>query len=205
MTVHSQPENRINDEQKAAVSTNDEASAPNLVGEMEQRMAALQAQVDEHLEKWRRTAAEFANYKKRQDRDRTQFTKYANSGLITRLLPVLDDLQRALATTPEHLNDHSWVEGISLIERKLWSTLQQEGAIVIEAAPGKPFDPALHEALTWEESDAVAEGHVIEQIQPGYKLHDRVLRPALVRVAKTISRPVEEEEKSAEQSSQGEQ
>ncbi|NOZ06498.1 MAG: nucleotide exchange factor GrpE [Chloroflexi bacterium] len=205
MTVHSQPKNRTNDEQKSTVSTNDETSAPNAVGEMEQHLATLQTQVDEHLEKWQRTAAEFANYKKRQERDRIQFMKYANSGLITRLLPVLDDLQRALATTPEHLNDHSWVEGISLIERKLWNTLQQEGAIMIEAGPGKPFDPALHEALTWEESDAVAEGHIIEQIQPGYKLHDRVLRPALVRVAKTISRPAEEEEKSEEQSSQGEQ
>jgi len=205
MTVYSQPENRINDEQKEAVSSNDETSAPNLVGETEQRLAALQSQVDEHLEKWQRTAADFANYKKRQERDRAQFTKYANSGLITRLLPVLDDLQRALATAPEHLNDHAWVEGISLIERKLLNTLQQEGAIMIEAGPGEPFDPALHEALTWEDSDTVADGHIIEQVQSGYKLHDRVLRPALVRVAKTTSRLAEEEDKSAEQSSQGEQ
>jgi len=205
MTVYSQPENRINDEQKEAVSSNDETSAPNLVSETEQRLAALQSQVDEHLEKWQRTAADFANYKKRQERDRAQFTKYANSGLITRLLPVLDDLQRALATAPEHLNDHAWVEGISLIERKLLNTLQQEGAIMIEAGPGEPFDPALHEALTWEDSDTVADGHIIEQVQSGYKLHDRVLRPALVRVAKTTSRLAEEEDKSAEQSSQGEQ
>ncbi len=176
-------------ESKPAVAQDKEtaASSDDQAGDLDQRLSALQAQADEYLNLWRRSAADFANYKKRQERERSDFMKYANAGLITRLLPALDDFQRALSAIPDNRNELIWIEGISLIERKLWTALEQEGVSAIPATPDQPFDPAIHEALTWEETDTVGDGHIIEQVQQGYELHGRVLRPSLVRVARGVA------------------
>jgi molecular chaperone GrpE len=198
----SNAEEVITTEDQVVSPVGEAAANKTEIGELEQKLAEAKSQADEYLDRWRRTAAEFANYKKRQERDRSDFTKYANAGLITRLLPILDDFQRALATVPDHLHELTWIEGIALIERKLWSTLEQEGVATIPAEPNQPFDPAIHEALTWEETEDIAEGHIIEQVQQGYKLHERVLRPALVRVAKAVTRPVADEDEK--QNKQGE-
>lgn len=175
-------------ESEPAVSQDQEtATSKDQPGDLEERLSALQAQADEYLDLWRRIAADFANYKKRQERERSDFMKYANAGLITRLLPVLDDFQRALSAVPDNPNELTWIEGISLIERKLWTALEQEGVRAIPATPDQPFDPAVHEALTWEETNTVGDGHIIEQVQQGYELHGRVLRPPLVRVARGVA------------------
>lgn len=137
----------------------------------------------EYLDSWRRAAADFSNYKKRIEKDNAEFTKFANSALIARLLPVLDDFDRAFQTVPDNLHALTWVEGVFLIARKLSAVLEAEGLKPIEALH-KPFDPNVHEAVIHEETDQHEDGIVIAELQRGYKLNERVIRPTLVKVAK---------------------
>jgi len=129
-----------------------------------------------------RMAADFANYRKRNEAERTEFAKFAKADLITRLLDVLDGYDRALASVPDDASGKPWVEGMWLVERKLRKILDAEGLEPVDSL-GKPFDPYLHEAVAHVESDQ-PEGTVIEEHQKAYRLHDRVIRPALVSVAK---------------------
>ena len=137
----------------------------------------------EYLDNWRRAAADFSNYKKRAEKDNAEFTKYANVTLIARLLPVLDDFDRAFQTIPDNLRALTWVDGIVLIARKMAAMLEAEGLKPIDAL-NKPFDPNVHEAVIHEESDKHEEGTVMAELQKGYKLNDRVIRPTMVKVAK---------------------
>lgn len=137
----------------------------------------------EYLDNWRRAAADFSNYKKRIEKDNAEFTKFANTALITRLLPILDDFERAFQTLPDNLRALTWVDGIFLIARKMTAILEAEGLKPIEAL-NQPFDPRLHEAVIHEETDQHEDGTVIAELQKGYKLNDRVIRPTLVKVAK---------------------
>ncbi len=132
-----------------------------------------------------RMAADFANYRKRNEAERTEFAKFAKADLITKLLDVLDGYDRALASVPDDAKGqpgNNWVEGMWLVERKLRRVLEAEGLEAIDSL-GQPFDPYLHEAVAHVESDE-PEGTVIEEHQKAYRLHDRVIRPALVSVAK---------------------
>ena len=129
-----------------------------------------------------RLAADFANYRKRNDAERVEFAKFAKADLIAKLLDVLDGYDRALATVPDEVKKQPWVEGMWLVERKLRSILEAEGLEPVESL-GKPFDPYMHEAVAHVESDQ-PDGTVIEEFQKAYRLHDRVIRPALVAVAK---------------------
>lgn len=129
-----------------------------------------------------RLAADFANYRKRTDAERSEFAKYAKADLIRKLLDVLDGYDRALETMPEEVKGQPWVEGMWLVERKLRAMLEAEGLQTLEAT-GKSFDPYQHEAVAHMESDA-PEGTVISEYQKGYRLHDRVIRPAIVTVSK---------------------
>lgn len=129
-----------------------------------------------------RMAADFSNYRKRNEAERTEFAKFAKADLITKLLDVLDGYDRALASVPEDVKGQPWVEGMWLVERKLRQILDAEGLEPVDSL-GKPFDPYVHEAVAHVESDQ-PEGTVIEEHQKAYRLHDRVIRPALVSVAK---------------------
>ena len=129
----------------------------------------------------KRMAADFANYRKRNDAERTEFAKFAKSDLIAKLLDVLDGYDRALATVPEELKGQPWVEGMWLVERKLRGILEGEGLEPVESL-GKPFDPYQHEAVAHVPSDE-PEGTVVQEHQKAYRLHDRVIRPALVTVS----------------------
>lgn len=136
-----------------------------------------------------RMAADFSNYRKRNETERLEFAKYAKADLITKLLDVLDGYDRALEGMPEAVKDqanNSWVEGMWLVERKLRSILDGEGLEPIDAL-GKPFDPYLHEAIAHVESEE-PEGTVIQEHRKAYRLNDRVIRPALVSVAKARTR-----------------
>lgn len=137
----------------------------------------------EYLDNWRRAAADFSNYRKRIEKDNAEFTKFANTTLITRLLPILDDFERAFQTVPDNLRALTWVDGVFLIARKMAAILEAEGLKPIEAL-NQPFDPRLHEAVIHEETDQHEDGIVIAELQKGYKLNDRVIRPTLVKVAK---------------------
>lgn len=159
-------------------------SRVELVEQVEQLSRELEqarARGDENLAKWQRSAADFANFKRRTDEERRGSAALANAALITRLLAVLDDFDRALANVPEDAHE-SWVEGIRLVERKLRGVLESEGVSSIDAI-GKPFDPNLHEAVVHEETTDHPDNHVIDELQRGYRLRDRVIRPSLVRVA----------------------
>ena len=129
-----------------------------------------------------RMAADFSNYRKRNEAERTEFAKFAKADLITKLLDVLDGYDRALASVPEDVKGQPWVEGMWLVERKLRQILDVEGLEPVESL-GQPFDPYVHEAVAHVESDQ-PEGTVIAEHQKAYRLHDRVIRPALVSVAK---------------------
>ena len=143
----------------------------------------LRAQADEYLDGWQRARAEFANYKKRIERDQEEARGRAAAALLAKILPVEDDLRRAVRERPEAEGYPHWADGIDLIQRKLAALLEAEGVEVIPA-DGVAFDPALHEAVTYEPSNDHKEGEIIEVIQQGYRLGERVLRPARVRVAR---------------------
>jgi molecular chaperone GrpE len=143
----------------------------------------LRAKADEYLDGWQRARAEFANYKKRIERDQEEARGRAAAALLAKVLPIEDDLRRAVRERPESDGLSHWADGIGLIQRKLEALLEAEGVEVIPAE-GVAFDPALHEAVTYEPSNDHQEGEIIEVIQQGYRLGERVLRPARVRVAR---------------------
>ena len=148
---------------------------------LERELSEAKAKSEEHLYNWQRSAADFSNYKRRTEDERSVLSQFSTAALISRLLAVLDDFDRALANVPSDAHD-SWIEGVQLVERKLRGVLESEGVTQIEAI-GQPFDPNLHEAVAHEETTEHADNEVIGEVQRGYRLHDRVLRPSLVRVA----------------------
>ncbi len=139
------------------------------------------ARADEATYNWQRSAADFANYKRRTDEDRSVLAQAGTTTVIAKLLAVQDDFDRALASVPEEIHE-GWLEGIRLVERKLRSVLESEGVTPIDAI-GELFDPHLHEAVVHEPTDLHPDNTVIEELQRGYRLRDRVLRPSLVKVA----------------------
>jgi molecular chaperone GrpE len=150
---------------------------------LEKQLAAAQAEAARNLDGWQRTQAEFANARKRFDKQRIEIYNSAGAELAGKLLPIIDDFERALETAPP--NDGSndaWVEGILLVHRKLLSTLEEMGVQIIPAV-GEPFDPNVHEALMQEPSDVYPSGTVTREMRRGYRLGDRVIRPSLVVVA----------------------
>jgi molecular chaperone GrpE len=167
-------------------------SEPALMDEsipLEERLALTQAALEasevkaaEYLEGWQRAQAEFTNYRKRQERERELMRFEAVGRVVKRYLPIVDDMQRALRDRPLEGEGAAWAEGVELIYRKLMSILEVEGVTIIEAE-GQMFDPNLHEAVVQSESDEHDSGIVIEVLQTGYKMGERVLRPAMVRVA----------------------
>jgi len=153
---------------------------------LHQELEEQKAKAAEYLDGWQRARAEFANYKKRIEKEQDDMLRSANGAFITKLLPVMDDFERAFEVLPPGLVGMTWLEGIALIYRKLQMLLEQEGVTVIETK-GQMFDPTLHQAVTYEESKEHEEGQIIGQVQKGYKMGDKVLRPSLVRVAKKVS------------------
>ncbi|HEX2221297.1 MAG TPA: nucleotide exchange factor GrpE [Candidatus Limnocylindria bacterium] len=149
---------------------------------LERELAAAREQAEDNLRKWQRSAADFSNYRRRTEEERGAAALMSNALLITKLLAVLDDFDRALDAVPPEVHD-AWVEGVRLVERKLRGVLDGEGVTPIDAL-GRPFDPHLHEAVVHEETREYPDNQVIGELQRGYRLHDRVIRPALVRVAK---------------------
>ena len=147
--------------------------------ELQERLAELERERDEYLNDLKRVAAEFDNYRKRTARDQESLVARAHERLVKELLPVLDDLERALVAAEEHA-EAKLEEGVQLVHRELLEALAKEGLVEIET-DGR-FDPHVHEALLSQPSEA-EEGAVVDVLQKGYRLGDRVLRPARVVVA----------------------
>jgi len=178
----------------------EEEGEPDELSEVERLQKELEearAEAEEYLDGWRRAQAEFSNYKKRQRAEQAKIRELANASLLRKLLPVLDDFDRAIATMPEGVQKLSWSQGLLMVRRKLEAILESEGVEPIETA-GESFDPYYHEAVTHEELEGYGEGEIIGEVQKGYVLGDRVLRPALVRVAKAPSIPPKQEKEDAE-------
>jgi molecular chaperone GrpE len=146
-------------------------------------LEAERAKANEYLEQWRRTAADFSNFKRRNEQERGEMAKLFNESLVRSLLPVLDNFERALASMPEDFKGNGWTEGVTLTEKQLRAALEKEGLNAIEAV-GQKFDPNLHEAVAHDVSDEHEDDSVIEEFQRGYKLHDRVIRPSMVKVSR---------------------
>ncbi len=153
--------------------------ASSALAGLEKQLAEAQSQAAEYKDGWQRSVAEFQNYRKRMEAEKAESYQMALGNVIKRYLPVLDDMERALAGRPADL---PWVDGIELIYRKLQSILEAEGVKRIEAE-GQMFDPNFHEAISQEPSEDLESGQVIAVVRNGYILGDRVIRPAQVRVA----------------------
>jgi molecular chaperone GrpE len=151
--------------------------------ELRDELARKRDQAEEYLEGWQRARAEFANYKKRVEREQAQVYQTAAGAIIKHFLGVLDDLERALKNCPKTGEGAVWAEGIELVYRKLVSILESEGVMLMQT-DGQMFDPNLHEAILLEDSAQHESGQIIDALQPGYLLGEKVLRPAMVRVAK---------------------
>ncbi len=136
-----------------------------------------------NLDGWQRERAEFANYKRRIERESLLQREYLTGEIIKKYLVILDDIDLALKNKPKDNEGAAWAEGVILIARKLQAIIESEGIERINA-DNVPFDANLHEAISSEENPDVESGHIIEVVRQGYKLGDRILRPAMVRVSR---------------------
>jgi molecular chaperone GrpE len=158
--------------------------------DVEARLRALEAELDnarqaarQHEDRWLRERAEVDNFKKRVARERAEHLRFANEAVLKDLLPVVDNLERAVEHARGGGDGQPLVDGVALVLKGLLDVLERHGVTRVEAR-GTPFDPAHHEAMAHVETDAHPPNTVVEEHQPGYRLHDRLLRPALVSVAK---------------------
>jgi molecular chaperone GrpE len=150
---------------------------------LKNEVAAARSQADEYLVALQRERAEFLNFKRRTAEERERDLGLAGEDLIRKVLALADDFDRALDARPASVVDDAWFEGVSAIDRKLRALLESEGVSPIDAEPGATFDPREHDAIATVPGTDRAEGQIVEQLRRGYRLRDRVLRPALVAVA----------------------
>lgn len=167
----------------AAAAASVEVSDAEIIAQLHTELAAAQAKSDELLDKLQRTAAEFQNSRRRQEKQLADEIERASTHIIQRLLPVVDDLDLAFQNIPPEIeqNGGAWLDGLRQIQKKVTQLLEDRGITAI--AKEGPFDPSRHEAVSSEPSESVESGHIIQTLRTGYEHKDRVLRPALVRVA----------------------
>lgn len=146
---------------------------------------------EEYLAALQRERAEFQNHKRRTAEERMRELGLAGEDLIRKVLNVADDFDRAIEARPPKIADDPWFEGIAAIDRKLRQLLESEGVTTIDAAAGRPFDPRQHEAIVNVPDTGRAEGEIVEEVRRGYRLRDRVIRPALVAVATSTDTPAD--------------
>ncbi len=176
-----QPEERSEGEAEAVQAPEPSEQFRVEIETLKKQLEESEARSAENLDGWQRSVADFQNFKKRIERENESLYQSMKADIIRKILPVLDDLERALQNRPSDTGP--WINGIELIHKKLVTLLEAEGLKRIQAE-GEAFDPNFHEAISHEPSEVVASGHVIAVTQNGYMLGDRVVRPANVRVAK---------------------
>jgi molecular chaperone GrpE len=157
------------------------------IEELSNQLVAANRQSDEYLSALQRERAEFLNFKRRTAEERERELGLAGDDLIRKVLAVADDFDRAIDARPEELAENAWAEGIAAIDRKLRALLESEGVTEIDATPGRHFDPREHDAIANVPGTGRPEGEIVNEIRRGYRLRDRVLRPALVAVAAPTS------------------
>jgi molecular chaperone GrpE len=167
------------DERQAMVAlTFDEYDA------LEDQIEKLQDELDQAKDSWLRSRADFDNYKKRVQRDEARARQDALANILKIFLSASDDLERALKNKPKGEGVDGWINGIELIQQKLTNQMKNQGVERMDVKPGDEFDPTIHEAITQEDNPDFKEGQIIEVVQPGYRIADRIIRPAMVRVAR---------------------
>ncbi|MWV45307.1 nucleotide exchange factor GrpE [Paenibacillus sp. HJL G12] len=149
---------------------------------LENEVQRLQTLADDYQQRALRTQADFDNFRKRTQKEKEDFAKYASSKLITELLPIIDNFDRAITAAGDIADNDSFAKGVGMIFRQLESVLKSEGLEPMDTI-GQPFNPEFHQAIMQVESDEHEEGVVVEEVQKGYMLKDRVLRPAMVKVS----------------------
>ncbi len=180
MAEEQDKQEEIEETQAAAESKAETTEQPSAEREaLIRQLKDAESKVVEYKDGWARSQADFQNFRKRVERDNETFKASTKGDIFKKVLPVLDDLERALQNRPA---DDAWANGVELVARKFQNILDMEGVKKIEAK-GAAFDPNFHEAISHEASDEVESGHVIDVIQNGYVIGERVIRPALVRVA----------------------
>jgi molecular chaperone GrpE len=153
------------------------------IEELSSQLGAASRQADEYLSALQRERAEFLNFKRRTAEERERDLGLAGDDLIRKVLAVADDFDRAIDARPDELAGSAWAEGIAAIDRKLRALLESEGVNQIDASPGRQFDPREHDAIANVPATGRPEGEIVDEVRRGYRLRDRVLRPALVAVA----------------------
>jgi molecular chaperone GrpE len=163
-----------------------DVSPTKLLADIEQLKGELDGakrQAEEYLALLQRERAEFTNFRRRTAEERERALGLAGEDLIRKVLAIADDFDRAIDARPDAIAADPWVEGVTAIDRKLRGMLESEGVSAVQAAPGTPFDPREHEAIANVPRTGRDEGEIVEELRRGYRLRDRVLRPALVAVA----------------------
>jgi molecular chaperone GrpE len=187
------------DEIKGQESDPASAAAPEDTENLEKALEAEKKKAEEYLAQWQRAQADFINYKRRTEAERQEFNSFANANLALAILPVLDDMERAIDAIPEEFAGHDWVEGIRLVERKFKTILEGQGVKPILSL-GMAFDPNFHEAMRQEKGE---EGVVIGELQKGYMLNDKLLRPAKVVVGRGHKKDLKKAEDTKEEEENG--
>jgi len=165
-----------------AAETSEAPEAAEAQPEEDPRVAELKRQAEENYNRYLRAQADFDNYRRRTQKEKEELAQYANMKLIGQLLPVLDNFERAFQASQESEEAKSFMKGMDMIFRQLTQVLEAEGLRKMEPV-GTPFDPELHQAIMQVESEEHGEGIVVEVVQNGYWLKDKVLRPAMVKVS----------------------
>ncbi len=165
------------------ISDNETPYVEPSINDLEQRIAALELESEENKSNWLRSVADFKNYKRRTESEREELIRNAGAGLLLKLLPVLDDLGRAMAHVPAEIDNNPWLSGVKQVQRKFEMLLEGAGVQPINAV-GEEFDPNFHEAVMYEEAGEDQANKVVEELQRGYKLGEKILRPTMVKVGK---------------------
>ena len=175
-------ENPQAEESNNAEEVNNESEEVNNETEDSEK-EALKKAAEEHYQRYLRTQADFDNFRRRTRQEKEEFAKSASQSLIERLLPIVDNFERAIAASRENSDFEALAKGVDMIARQLVQVLEAEGLKAIEAV-GQPFDPEQHQAvMTVEAEDGQESGIVVEELQKGYKLKDKVIRPSMVKVS----------------------
>ncbi len=198
--VHTKGEETVIEDkidQKEDANKEEKVETVDPVKEMEDKVESIKQEAKENHDRLLRVSAEFENYQKRATREMNDFRKFANESFVKAMLPVVDNLDRAIESSSNDKHaDSSMLEGVNMTLKEILKVFEQFGVKSFESV-GKTFDPSLHQAVMQEETETHPENSVVKELQKGYMMHDRLLRPAMVVVSKTKTTP--ENQKNTDQ------
>jgi molecular chaperone GrpE len=180
-------ESQSPDKSKKRQESPDQSPQASSEGGLAERIQQLEQEVKESNDQLLRKAAEFENFRKRLAREKEESIKYANAALLGDVVPIIDDFERAIQSAADSKDFDAFHSGVSMIEKQMVNMLERNWGLKRFSANGEPFDPEKHEAIAVEETDKHDSEIVLEDYQKGYLLHDRVLRPAKVKVARPVT------------------